>query len=140
MIIGEAPGAKEDVLGEPFVGRSGKVLNDLLKNVGINPYKEVFICNVVKCRPPKNRRPSRTELFNRLLNREGADKSIAQERMKQFDKDLLHWKEYDYVIINDNLEKCYKEIMNYINFRLDGKNNLEFNKKFIEDHIKKLIN
>ena len=84
--------------------------------------------------------PSRTELFNRLLNREGADKSIAQERMKQFDKDLLHWKEYDYVIINDNLEKCYKEIMNYINFRLDGKNNLEFNKKFIEDNIKKLIN
>ena len=84
--------------------------------------------------------PSRTELFNRLLNREGADKSIAQERMKQFDKDLLHWKEYDYVIINDNLEKCYKEIMNYINFRLDGKNNMEFNKKFIEDHIKKLIN
>ena len=60
--------------------------------------------------------------------------------MKQFDKDLLHWKEYDYVIINDNLEKCYKEIMNYINFRLDGKNNMEFNKKFIEDHIKKLIN
>ena len=84
--------------------------------------------------------PSRTELFNRLLNREGADKSIAEERMKQFDKDLLHWKEYDFVVINDNLEKCYNEIINYIEFRLEGKKKVGFDKKFIEEHIKILIN
>ena len=84
--------------------------------------------------------PSRTELFKRLLNREGADKSIAEERMKQFDKDLLHWKEYDYVVINDSLEKCYKEIINYIEFRLEEKKKLRFNKKLIEEHIKTLIN
>ena len=84
--------------------------------------------------------PSRTELFNRLLNRDGTDKFIAEERMKQFNKDLSHWKDYDYVVINDNLEKCYNEIINYIEFRLEGKKNIKFNKNFIEEHIKKLIN
>ena len=83
--------------------------------------------------------PSRAELFNRLLNREGANKLIAEERMKQFDKDLLHWKEYDYVVINDSLEKCYNEIIKYIDFRLNKKK-LRFDKNFIEKHIKSLIN
>ncbi len=63
MLIGEAPGAREDELGEPFVGRSGKVLDKLFKDVGINPLEDVFICNVVKCRPPKNRRPTKEELL-----------------------------------------------------------------------------
>ena len=62
MVIGEAPGANEDALGEPFVGRSGKLLDQLLKDAGINPFDDVFICNAVKCRPPKNRRPSKHEL------------------------------------------------------------------------------
>ena len=62
MIIGEAPGAKEDELGKPFVGRSGKVLDDLLISVEIDINKDVYICNVVKTRPPKNRRPSKTEI------------------------------------------------------------------------------
>ena len=84
--------------------------------------------------------PSRTELYKRLLNREGADKSIAEERMKQFNKDLLHWKDYDYVVINDDLEKCYNEVISYIEFRLEGKKNIKFNKNFIKKHIKKLIN
>ncbi|WP_320667895.1 uracil-DNA glycosylase [Prochlorococcus sp. MIT 1307] len=66
MLIGEAPGAREDALGEPFVGRSGKVLDQMLINVGINPSKDVFICNAVKCRPPKNRRPSKAELLSSL--------------------------------------------------------------------------
>ncbi len=62
MLIGEAPGANEDALGEPFVGRSGKVLDQLLKDAGINPFDDIYICNAVKCRPPKNRRPSKHEL------------------------------------------------------------------------------
>ncbi len=62
MIIGEAPGAKEEEIGEPFVGRSGTVLNGLLESVGIDWKKEVFITNVIKCRPPDNRRPSKSEI------------------------------------------------------------------------------
>ena len=56
MLIGEAPGAREDALGEPFVGRSGQVLDRLLEDVGF------FITNAVKCRPPSNRRPKRSEM------------------------------------------------------------------------------
>ena len=66
------------------------------------------------------------------------DKLIASQRMKQFDKDVLHWKNYDYVVINRNLDKCYKKILNLINsnkYRL----NLRYNKKIIQEHIKKLI-
>ena len=62
MIIGEAPGAKEEEIGEPFVGRSGKLLDQLLLNVGIDSSLDVYFCNVVKCRPPQNRRPTRTEI------------------------------------------------------------------------------
>tara|TARA_Y100001968_G_C18973644_1_gene533462 strand:- start:31 stop:630 length:600 start_codon:yes stop_codon:yes gene_type:complete len=62
MIIGEAPGANEDKLGEPFVGRSGKLLNKLLESAGIDFQEDVYICNVVKCRPPKNRRPTKAEI------------------------------------------------------------------------------
>lgn len=66
MLIGEAPGASEDVMGEPFVGRSGKLLDRLCLEVGINPSTDVYICNAVKCRPPKNRRPSKEELLTSL--------------------------------------------------------------------------
>ena len=66
MIIGEAPGAKEEEIGEPFVGRSGKLLDKLLQNAGINISKDVYFCNVVKCRPPKNRRPTKTEINENL--------------------------------------------------------------------------
>ncbi len=62
MVIGEAPGANEDLTGDPFVGRSGKRLDELLYKVGLNPSNDVYITNVVKCRPPKNRRPSKEEL------------------------------------------------------------------------------
>ena len=66
------------------------------------------------------------------------DKLIASQRMKQFDKDVLHWKNYDYVVINRNLEKCYKKILKIIN---SNKYNLNtsYNKKTIKEHIKKLI-
>ena len=66
MIIGEAPGAKEEELGEPFVGRSGKVLDKLLQNVGIDINQDVYFCNVVKCRPPQNRRPTKAEIQENL--------------------------------------------------------------------------
>ena len=66
MIIGEAPGAKEEEEGLPFVGRSGKLLDKLLQNAGININLDVYFCNVVKCRPPKNRRPTKTEIQENL--------------------------------------------------------------------------
>ena len=66
MIIGEAPGAKEEELGEPFVGRSGKLLDKLLQNAGIDINQDVYFCNVVKCRPPKNRRPTKIEIQENL--------------------------------------------------------------------------
>ena len=62
MIIGEAPGAKEEEIGEPFVGRSGKLLDKLLQNAGIDVNQDVYFCNVVKCRPPQNRRPTKIEI------------------------------------------------------------------------------
>ena len=62
MVIGEAPGASEDIQGLPFVGRSGQLLDQLLRTVGFNPDSDLFICNVVKCRPPNNRKPSSAEL------------------------------------------------------------------------------
>lgn len=60
MFIGEAPGAQEDLRGEPFVGRSGVVLNGQLKNIGLRR-EDVFITNIVKCRPPDNREPVNDE-------------------------------------------------------------------------------
>ena len=62
--------------------------------------------------------PSREELFKRLTNRDMKDKLIAEERMKQFDKDVLHWKDYNYVIINNDLEVCSQFL--YILFIFQG--------------------
>lgn len=61
MIIGEAPGADEDAKGEPFVGRAGKLLNDILKAIKFER-EEVFIANILKCRPPNNRNPLPEEM------------------------------------------------------------------------------
>ncbi len=60
MIIGEAPGAEEDRRGEPFVGRAGKLLDEMLRAVG-QSRDEVFIANILKCRPPNNRDPKAEE-------------------------------------------------------------------------------
>jgi DNA polymerase len=60
MIIGEAPGAEEDRRGEPFVGRAGKLLDEMLRSVGLQR-EQVFIANILKCRPPNNRDPSSDE-------------------------------------------------------------------------------
>ena len=60
VLVGEAPGRKEDELGRPFVGSAGKLLDRLLEGTGL-PRESVYITNVVKCRPPKNRRPKKAE-------------------------------------------------------------------------------
>ncbi len=61
MVIGEAPGADEDTKGEPFVGRAGQLLDNMLKAIGLDR-KQVFIANILKCRPPENRNPSSGEV------------------------------------------------------------------------------
>jgi DNA polymerase len=61
MFIGEAPGADEDLQGLPFVGRAGQLLTKLLKTVGIDR-NDVYICNILKCRPPNNRKPLPSEI------------------------------------------------------------------------------
>lgn len=62
LLVGEAPGAEEDRLGEPFVGRAGKLLDKILAAIDRNRHKDVYICNVLKCRPPNNRDPLRAEV------------------------------------------------------------------------------
>lgn len=61
MVVGEGPGADEDATGEPFVGRAGKLLDEMLKSIGRSRKDNVFIANVVKCRPPGNRDPEADE-------------------------------------------------------------------------------
>jgi uracil-DNA glycosylase len=60
MFIGEAPGADEDIKGEPFVGRAGQLLNNMIKAMGLQR-EDVYIANIIKCRPPGNRTPERDE-------------------------------------------------------------------------------
>ena len=62
MVVGEAPGEQEDRTGLPFVGRAGKLLDLILAAVGLSRRDSVYICNVVKCRPPKNRNPRPDEI------------------------------------------------------------------------------
>ena len=61
MCIGEGPGENEDLQGEPFVGRAGKLLDDMLELIDLDRTKNVYIANIVKCRPPQNRDPLNTE-------------------------------------------------------------------------------
>jgi DNA polymerase len=62
MLIGEAPGAEEDRLGDPFVGQAGKLLDNMLAAIGLSRRKNVYIANVLKCRPPGNRNPAPDEV------------------------------------------------------------------------------
>lgn len=63
VLVGEAPGAEEDRLGEPFVGRAGKLLDKILAAINRSRKKDVYICNVLKCRPPNNRDPLADEVI-----------------------------------------------------------------------------
>ena len=65
VFVGEAPGADEDAQGLPFVGRAGKLLNDIIKAMGLRR-EDVFICNTLKCRPPNNRDPRPEEITSCL--------------------------------------------------------------------------
>lgn len=60
--VGEAPGEDEDLQGRPFVGRSGKLLDETLSKLGINPETDIYVCNIIKCRPPNNRKPAEEEI------------------------------------------------------------------------------
>ena len=82
--------------------------------------------------------PSKEVLFNRLSNRDMKDKVIVEERMKQFNKDVLHWRNYDYVVINDELENCFKEICALIESETNKTKN-NYNLRSIESHVNKLI-
>ena len=82
--------------------------------------------------------PSRDELYNRLLNRDRNDEKIAKERMTQFNEDVLHWKDYDFVVINDDLENCYKKIIKFIK-STDNKKDTNY-QRLISLHVESLIN
>jgi len=81
--------------------------------------------------------PSKEVLFERLSNRDMKDKLIAEERMKQFGRDVLHWINYDYVVINDDLQSCYAKIRNLIKAEvLNGSK--DYDEEFIRKHVEKL--
>ena len=81
--------------------------------------------------------PSKEVLFERLSNRDMKDKLIAEERMKQFGRDVLHWINYDYVVINDNLENCYSKINNLINAEISN-GSKDYDLEYIRNHVEKL--
>ena len=81
--------------------------------------------------------PSKNELFERLSNRDMKDKLIAEERMKQFERDVLHWINYDYVVVNDNLDTCFAKIKNLINAEVSN-GSKDYDLEFIRNHVKKL--
>ena len=81
--------------------------------------------------------PSKEVLFERLSNRDIKDKLIVDERMKQFSRDLLHWINYDYVVINDDLDKCYNKILKLI-MAEKNEDSKDYDLEFIRNHIEKL--
>ena len=81
--------------------------------------------------------PSKKILFERLSNRDMKDKLIATERMKKFERDVLHWINYDYVIINDDLHECYKRIQKLIDAEINN-DSKDYDKNFIRKHVEKL--
>ena len=81
--------------------------------------------------------PSKEVLFERLSNRDMKDKLIVEERMKQFSRDVLHWINYDYVVVNDNLNSCFKKIQNLINAEINN-GSKDYDLEFIRNHVNKL--
>ena len=82
--------------------------------------------------------PSKEILFKRLSNRHMKDKLIVEERMKQFGRDVLHWINYDYVIINDNLENCYSKIFNLIEAEINN-GSKDYDVEYVRNHVEKLV-
>ena len=81
--------------------------------------------------------PSKEVLFERLSNRDMRDKLIVEERMKQFEHDVLHWINYDYVVINNSLENCFEKIYNLIQAEINDSSK-DYDKDFIRNHVEKL--
>jgi len=81
--------------------------------------------------------PSKEVLFERLSNRDMKDKLIAEERMKQFGRDVLHWINYDYVVINNDLENCYSKIINLISAEISN-GSKDYDLEYIRNHVEKL--
>ena len=81
--------------------------------------------------------PSKDVLFERLSNRDMKDKLIVDQRMKEFDRDVLHWINYDYVVINDNLEECFNKIEKLIDAEITN-GSKDYDKDFIKKHVEKL--
>ena len=82
--------------------------------------------------------PSKEILFKRLSKRHMKDKLIVEERMKQFGRDVLHWINYDYVIINDNLENCYSKIFNLIEAEINN-GSKDYDVEYVREHVEKLV-
>ena len=82
--------------------------------------------------------PSKEVLFERLSNRDMKDKLIVEERMKEFSRDVLHWINYDYVIINDSIDECYSKISNLINAEINN-GSKDYDKEYIRKHVNNLV-
>ena len=82
--------------------------------------------------------PSKEVLFERLSTRDMKDKLIVDERMKQFSRDVLHWINYDYVVINESLESCYSKILTLIKAEINN-GSKDYDSDFIRSHVEKLI-
>ncbi len=78
--------------------------------------------------------PSKNVLFNRLSNRDMKDKLIVEERMKEFSRDVLHWINYDYVVINDDLDECYSKINSLIEAEISN-GSKDYDKDYIRRHV-----
>ena len=81
--------------------------------------------------------PSKKILYERLSNRDMKDKLIAEERMKQFERDVLHWINYNYVVINDDLNSCYDKIQNLIKAEMNN-GSKDYDPEYIRNHVDKL--
>ncbi len=81
--------------------------------------------------------PSKEILYERLSSRDMKDKLIADERMKQFERDVLHWINYKYVVINDNLETCFNRIQNLIFAEINNVSK-DYDPEFIRNHVESL--
>ena len=82
--------------------------------------------------------PSKKTLINRLSERENNKENVINERMKKFETDVKHWVDYDFVVINDDLETCFKELKNIITKTLSNKL-FEFDSKKIQNHVESLL-
>ena len=81
--------------------------------------------------------PSKEVLFQRLSNRDMKDKLIVEERMKQFERDVLHWINYDYVVINESIKNCLEKIENLIEAEINS-GSKDYDLNFIRNHVEKL--